>query len=88
MKERIQNFLVYLSAVKGFSANTAEAYRNDLAQFAEFIRSKFPASNGHFDWKNVSRELVTDYVLSLNERQYAPTTIARKIASLKTFAAY
>ena len=85
MREDIDRFLNYLVVEKGFSANTIAAYRNDLYQLAEFAekgaakRSIMPA------WVNFSRQDMLSYLLDLKERNYAVTTLARKVAAAKSF---
>ena len=88
MQESVRNFLVYLTTVKGFSNNTTEAYRNDLTQLTGFVASKNGGSESRIDWKIVDRDMLLDYMGHLKERQYAPTTIARKVAALKSFFSY
>ncbi|MBI4236533.1 MAG: site-specific tyrosine recombinase XerD, partial [Chloroflexi bacterium] len=83
-----RGFLVYLTTVKGFSNNTTEAYRNDLGQLVSFIAPALGGSEERLDWKQVSRDLLLEYIGHLKERQYAPTTIARKVAAFKSFFSY
>lgn len=78
-QEQIDNFLQYIAAERGFSSNTAGAYRNDLTQFAGFLRDI-----GHEGW-NLSRETLHRYRAFLYERRYADTTVARKIAAVRSF---
>ena len=88
MEESVRHFLVYLTTVKGFSNNTTEAYRNDLTQLSAFVASKNGGSEARVDWKHVDRETLLEYMGHLKERQYAPTTIARKVAALKSFFSF
>ena len=88
MEESVRNFLVYLTTVKGFSNNTTEAYRNDLTQLTRFVASKDGGNPEQIDWGKVDRDLLLDYMGGLRDRQYAPTTIARKVAALKSFFSY
>ncbi len=83
MQNQVREFLEFLTAEKGFSPNTREAYQNDLTQLREFAEPLVgPNSDG---WTKVSRSLLSDYVVSLRDREYAPTTVARKIAAVKSF---
>lgn len=84
MNGRIQNFLNVLSVEKGFSKNTIAAYRNDLTQFAAFIESQL-TEDKKADWSVVDRDMLLAYVLGLRERSYAPATVARKVAAVKSF---
>lgn len=79
MIERIPDFISYLRQERGFSENTISAYQNDLAQLAEFI------SSGPVAYDLRERGTVGGFILHLREREYAPTTVARKVAAVKSF---
>lgn len=83
MEEQLDAFLRYLSSEKGCSENTTAAYRNDLSQFIHFLTGG--QSPGEVNWAQVDRDRVIAYVIGLKQRQYAPSTVARKIAALKSF---
>ena len=87
MDGAITHFLEYLQGEKGFSSNTIAAYRNDLNQLTSFIqaRNSAPAPSFPSFWNLASRELIQEYIANLHARRYAETTIARKIASVKSF---
>ena len=86
MDEAISSFLSALSVEKGFSSNTIEAYRNDLSQFASFVRQEAGDRDGPQPrWQTVDRSLLLKYMIDLNERSYAPATVARKVAAVKSF---
>ena len=85
MKEDIDRFLTYLSVEKGFSENTLAAYRNDLSQLAAFIEEKAGKRISEASWANFSRQTMLSYQLQLKERNYATTTLARKVAAAKSF---
>lgn len=74
----IDVFLEHLSLVRGVSPATERAYRTDLRDFAGFL-----ADSG-VDWTRVD----TDHVRSYLHRLYGrlkPASIARKLASLRSF---
>jgi len=77
MEEAIERFISYLRAERGFSPNTAQAYKNDLIQFREEIKKE--------SLKDVRKEDIVNYIAYLKDRGYAPATIARKIASIRSF---
>jgi len=79
MIDRVPDFIAYLRAARGFSANTVSAYQNDLAQLAAFVRS------GPVELDLMERGTIAAFILHLREREYAPTTVARKIAAVKSF---
>jgi len=68
--------------VKGASANTVVAYRNDLIQFAAYLSASLPEDAA---WSNVTTDVIGTYVQGLVEQSYTASTIARKVAALKTF---
>lgn len=84
MKEQINAFLHYLGVEKGFSGNTIAAYRNDLYSLAEYLRK----GGRHSSWQDLGSDTLADYVVDLQNRGYSPTTLARKIASVKSFFAF
>src|SRR4030042_2959370 len=85
MRDQIQNFLNHLSIEKGFSGNTVEAYRNDLYQLADFVNDKASIEGFSPRWSAVDRNVLISYILELKERNYAPATVARKVAAIKSF---
>ncbi|OQY21665.1 MAG: hypothetical protein B6I34_06960 [Anaerolineaceae bacterium 4572_32.1] len=79
MREQIDTFLKYLLEEKGYSENTLAAYRNDLSQFLAFI------SRHISHWDEVDQDLILNYILYMREREYASSTVARKVAAIKSF---
>lgn len=100
MHDCIAQFLRFLHEQRGLTANTVAAYQNDLRQFQEFLAEHPPAAvhaaperaNGHVARAEhafaVSRATIEEFVLRLRERGYAPATVARKIAALKSLFHY
>ena len=85
MGEEIRSFLNHLSVEKGFSENTVYAYRNDLDQLASFVAETAKVQGGKPEWSTIDRNLLISYILDLKERNYAPATVARKVAAVKSF---
>ena len=79
MIERIADFIAYLRAERGFSHNTICAYQNDLTQLADFART------GPVKLDLTDRGTILAFLLHLHEREYAPSTVARKVAAVKSF---
>jgi integrase/recombinase XerD len=72
----ILDFLAYLELERGLSRNTLEAYRSDLLQLGEFLeRRSLPAVRASHG----------DLAAFLSELQVAPSTLARKVACLRSF---
>ena len=85
MREAIESFLNYLSVEKGFSQNTLDAYRNDLIQLADFVKEEADKNNIEASWADFRKDGVLRYLLNLRERNYAPTTVSRKVAAARSF---
>lgn len=86
MDEGINSFISVLSVEKGFSNNTLDAYKNDLTQFTEFLRKQAAREDKQkLTWEGVDRSMILDYLVALRERSYAPATMARKVAAIKSF---
>ncbi len=83
MERVIQEYISALAQQRRSSANTLGAYRTDLRQLADYLRRR-----GVGDWAEVTPALVAGFTLHLNERQYAATSIARKVAAIKSFFHY
>ncbi len=85
MKENIESFLNYLAVEKGFSQNTIFAYNNDLNQLADFVEDEAVRRGSTPSWASFGRQGVLSYLLNLKERNYAATTIARKVAAMRSY---
>ncbi|MGQ9928402.1 MAG: site-specific tyrosine recombinase/integron integrase [Chloroflexaceae bacterium] len=83
MQEHVDQFLEYLAAERGTSANTITAYRTDLDQLCAYLRDQ-----NLNEWQSVTSDHVLGFMLYLRERRYATSTIARRTAALKSFFSY
>lgn len=85
MEERLQAFLEYLQREYNYSNNTTAAYKNDLNQFVKFIANgqKQPIS-----WSTVDAKIVESYVDHMKDKNYASSSVARKVAAVKSFFNY
>jgi integrase/recombinase XerD len=82
METQINQFLSCLQDDKGYAHNTVEAYRNDLHQFLNFAATERPHLT---HWGRVDKPLLLEFITHLKERGYTASSVARKIAVLKTF---
>lgn len=73
----LAEYLDFLEIEKGLSKNTLEAYRRDLSNFFDFCND--------IDISKIQRTQINSYVRNLHEKKYWPTSIMRKIASLRGF---
>lgn len=71
--QTLSEYLDYLEIEKGLSQNTLEAYRRDLSDFLDFCG----------DFKKIQRTQINAYIRNLHEKKYSPTSIMRKIASIR-----
>jgi integrase/recombinase XerD len=85
MQEQIQNFLDFLDNEKGYADNTIAAYRNDLTQFLRYLEQQ---DHQYSSWAEVDKNTIINYVLNLKEREYTSSTVARKVAAIKSFFHY
>jgi integrase/recombinase XerD len=92
MMQDVDTFLAHLSSTQQSSANTIAAYRNDLTQFADFLaKTRPPSPLGSYEqrqpesWSAITITRIAGFVVLLREKAYAQTTVARKIAAVKSF---
>lgn len=81
MQDQIQAFLKFITVEKGYAQNTLSAYQNDLNQLASFLQTRNPDTN----WAQVTREDISEYIAHMKSLTYSSTTVARKLAALKSF---
>lgn len=83
MRDQIDQFLVYITEEKGYSANTLAAYRNDLSQFMDYLGGRVST------WDEVDRDIILNYIMHMkSEQEYASSTVARKVAAIKSYFHY
>jgi len=84
VRQVIDNFLNYLAVEKGFPQNTILAYRNDLNQLASFVEGEAAKRGSIPPWASFDRQSMLSYLLDLRQRNYAATTVARKVAAVRS----
>jgi integrase/recombinase XerD len=77
----IRSFLEHIKKERNASTNTVMAYGNDLNQFADYLQRNFPANA---TWADIQPETITHYTESMASNGYTSSTVARKVAALKT----
>lgn len=89
MQEEVQRYLLSLGIEEDASDNTVAAYRNDLSQLLTFLMH-YAAPDGTrvAAWGQVTPAVIQDYVFHLRDRDYASSTVARKVAAVKSFFEY
>ncbi|WP_425448687.1 site-specific tyrosine recombinase XerD [Dethiothermospora halolimnae] len=76
----IQDFIVYLEDEKGLSENTLESYNRDLRQFKEYIKE-----NDYDSIDQVNKTAIITYLMYLQKKGRAASTISRSLASIRSF---
>lgn len=76
--ENLSNYIDYLSLERGLSENTEAAYRSDLLEFIEFLDV-----NSIKSFEELKRTHINFYIRDLRKKNLAPTSVTRKIASLR-----
>jgi integrase/recombinase XerC len=85
MNEAIAKYLEYLQSVKNSSPHTILNYRRDLEQFLAYLSppgARPPALTG------VTHTLIREFVAHLHDHGLAKSSIARKLAALRSFFKY
>ncbi|MCP5099382.1 MAG: tyrosine recombinase [Chloroflexi bacterium] len=86
MEEQLRAFLGYLQKEFNYSNNTTAAYKNDLSQFVRFLENG--QAYNITSWSDVTFEVVDAYVESMKQQSYASSSVARKVAAVKSFFNY
>jgi integrase/recombinase XerD len=76
----LSQYLEYLEIEKGLAQNTLDAYRRDLSAFLDLCTSLEAP-----ELEQIRRSHINAYIRDLREKQYSPTSVMRKIASLRGF---
>ena len=89
MQTIIDRFSTYLQHERAVSPHTYKNYLVDLQQFHTFVREKYPkiASDGEERLTEVDAAVIREYV-SRMYASWSPSSMARKLASLRTFFNY
>ena len=74
------DFIAKLEHEKGFSEHTLRAYHKDLLQFDIFLKAEKRSS-----LESVNHLLLRRFLAVLRSKNYSKTTIARKLASIRSF---
>jgi integrase/recombinase XerC len=82
MQKELAQFLQYLRVERGASPHTLKSYREDLSALAEYLADadgKAPAPG------SITTAELRGFVSALHEAGYAKTSIARRLASVRSF---
>jgi integrase/recombinase XerC len=82
MKEKIEKFIRYLRYERNVSPETIREYRRDMEQFADFLA---PPGTKAPSLADIDHRIVREYVGSMYDRKLERASVARRLASLRTF---
>jgi integrase/recombinase XerC len=77
----ISAFVAYLQYEKRYSVHTIEAYERDIRQFSQFILGRYECD----DILATNPKYLRAWLVSLMQVDCKPTSVHRKVASLRTF---
>lgn len=80
MEQAVKEYTAHLRVEKGSSPLTVSAYAVDLTDYATFLSQR-----GKKEIDSICREDVLAYSLHLMEQGFAPSTVARRISTVKGF---
>ena len=85
MRKSIEKFLEYLRSVKNASPHTITNYGKDLEQFRVFL---MPPGTEEPSPEKVTHQLIREFVGHLHEQGLEKSSIARKLAALRSYFKY
>src|SRR5215813_8573584 len=85
MKQAIAKFLTYLQSVKNSSPHTISNYGKDLNQFLAYLA---PPESDPPELSAVDHKIVREFVAHLHEQGLEKSSVARKLAALRSFFKY
>lgn len=83
MSNAIQDFIQYLHNTKKSSGNTEVSYERDLRKLAGFL-----SGEGIEDIRQVTATNLNSYMLYMERKRFAPSTVSRSVASIRAFFQY
>ena len=85
IRHYVDPFKEYLEDVRGLSPHTITAYVKDVRQFASWVKS---TEGGEKSPGEIDHHLLRSFLGTLRSRGYSSGTVARKLASLRSFFRY
>ena len=86
MEQGLAEFLTHLGLEKNASDKTVKSYREDLTQALSFSRERL--KKNHVDPADWTTRLLRAFLAWLHEQEYAKSTIARRLAAVRSFGKY
>lgn len=86
LEQGLAEFLTHLGLEKNASDKTVKSYREDLTQALSFSRERL--KKAHVDPDDWNTRLLRAFVAWLHEKDYAKSTIARRLAAVRSFGKF
>ncbi len=86
MQEALADYFRHLALERNASEHTVKSYREDLTQAAEFFVAKLGVADP--EPQRLTARLVRAYLVWLHEQGYAKTTVARRLAALRSWCRF
>jgi integrase/recombinase XerC len=86
LEQGLAEFLTHLGLEKNASDKTVKSYREDLTQALSFARERLAKS--HVDPDDWNTRLLRAFIAWLHEQEYAKSTIARRLAAVRSFGKF
>src|SRR6266576_576530 len=86
MEQALAEYLHHLGLEKNSSPHTVKSYREDLTQAVEFFRERLGTSAARLD--QITTRLLRALVAWLHEKGYAKSTIARRLAAVRSWCRF
>lgn len=83
MEVLAQKFVEFLEKEKGLSDNTLQSYRRDIEQYISYLQELNISK-----LKNTNKTTIIAYLLHLQKKGRATSTISRNLASIRSFYQY
>ena len=82
----INEFCNFMLLEKNLSINTINSYKQDIVQLENYVLIKF---KNKILFKNIfSKDIFEKYLFFLYDKEYKPSTLARKLSSIKSFVVF
>ncbi|MEC8838685.1 MAG: tyrosine recombinase XerC [Candidatus Neomarinimicrobiota bacterium] len=80
----IDSFLITLEKERNFSLHTIKAYKNDLTRFNQLLNQ----GTNRIKFKEINRNDIRRFLADEYENEYTSKTVARRLATIKSFFKY
>lgn len=84
----VDSFFVYLESEKNMAPQTIKSYNSDWMDFYSFLEQELRYDLGTLQVKEINHGVVRKYLAYLTQKSLCKTTIARRLAAIRSFYRY